>query len=73
MFADYTVKWRTVESTGRYRDAVLQVGRDWKVKEAEREAAGSGGKGWKVEVVDFWRDLVDAAGGEGEELRPYFA
>lgn len=71
MFEDYTVKWRTVENTRRYRDAVLDVGKEWKEKQKQREESERGGRGWAIETVDFWSDLVETAGGEGEELRPY--
>jgi hypothetical protein len=71
MFESYQVKWRTPESTREFRDAVLQVGAEWKAREKAQELNGAKQRGWSIETVDFWADLVKQAGGEGEELRPY--
>lgn len=68
MFENYKVKWRTLESTRRFKDAVLALGQIWK----ERSNEQTGSRGWSIETVDFWKDLVDKAGGEEEELRPFF-
>jgi hypothetical protein len=60
-------KCRTVERTGEFRQAVLDISEEWKRREMHRK----GQKGWKVGVVDFWDALVKDAGGIGEELEPY--
>jgi hypothetical protein len=60
--------FRSVESTRAFRDAVLEIGREWKVKEAE-----PGNKiGWRIETLDLWNALAAAAGGEGDGLAPYY-
>jgi hypothetical protein len=56
---------RTVEGSNRYRQACLDVGREWQGKEGY-------GKEWKLGVVDLWGAMVDDAGGMDEKLRPYF-
>lgn len=53
-----------VRSAKAYRDAVLMVGEKFKAKE---KADGN----WKLGVIDLWGAMIQAAGGEGEELRPY--
>lgn len=61
-------EWCIPENMKMYRDAVLKVGAEWKMKE---EADPRSPK-WMIETVDAWGDLVNAAGVEGEGLRPYF-
>jgi hypothetical protein len=50
--------------TKQYVDACLQVAEEWKAKQA--------GKTWRVGSIDAWNAIINAAGGEGEELRPFF-
>ena len=53
-----------------FRDAVLQVGKEWKEKEKD---PGCNTTGWKVEVLDLWAVMVQEAGGEGaEKLEKYY-
>lgn len=69
MFPDPAKKeWCTQDSMRKYRDAVLEVGKEWKSKEAEQATA----RGWSIETVDAWGSVVGQAGGQAEELRPYF-
>lgn len=54
---------REIEHSRKYKQACLDVGKEWMEKEE--------GKG-KVGVVDAWEVLVTDAGGEGDVLIPYF-
>ncbi|WVQ84686.1 hypothetical protein IAT38_006841 [Cryptococcus sp. DSM 104549] len=58
---------RSLESTRAYRDAVLEVGLEWKENEKE-------GTGWKFGVIDLWQAMVEANGGkeQGPELARFF-
>ncbi|ORY35767.1 hypothetical protein BCR39DRAFT_512031, partial [Naematelia encephala] len=62
--------FRTIERTGQFRDAVLQIGNDWKLKEKEQNLDPRG-RGWKVETIDLWAALEKAGGGLGEGLAPF--
>jgi hypothetical protein len=53
-----------LDVTRSYKDALLQVGKEWEQKGEGME--------WKVRTVDFWSEVVRVAGGEGDELVPYF-
>jgi hypothetical protein len=57
-------KGRELDVTRSYKDALLQVGKEWEQKGEGME--------WKVRTVDFWSEVVRVAGGEGDELVPYF-
>jgi lysophospholipase L1-like esterase len=51
-----------LEHTRRYKDTCLAIGREWNEKTSG-----------KVQILDYWKLLVDAAGDETDEaLRPYF-
>lgn len=64
--------WCRPESTKLYCDAVLKIGQEWKDREiSEKESNGAMRKSWAIETIDFWGDVVNAAGGEGECLRPF--
>lgn len=55
----------------RYRDAILQVGAEWKEREekrGERVKSGAEEQDWKIEVLDFWEVMVRDAGGEEDAL-----
>jgi hypothetical protein len=53
-----------------FRDAVLQVGKEWKEKERD---PGCNTTGWKVEVLELWAVMVQEAGGEeAEKLEKYY-
>ncbi|KAK8853297.1 hypothetical protein IAR55_004001 [Kwoniella newhampshirensis] len=58
---------RNLETTRKYKDAVLEIGEDWKGRM-------KGGPGWKLGVVDLWNGIVEANGGneEGKELEKFF-
>ena len=67
---------RSLQRTREFRDGVLRLGEEWQSKEkgqgrGTRSEHGSG-FGWKIATVDLWKALVQQAGGEGEELRPFF-
>jgi hypothetical protein len=48
---------------------VLKIGEEWKTKESDPENT----TGWKIETLDFWGAMVDAAGGEVEEgIAPFY-
>lgn len=55
---------RKLENTKKYVDVVLQVGEEYKAKQE--------GKKWRIGVVNMWDGIYNAAGGKGEELRPFF-
>lgn len=58
------IRWLVPEHHRKFRDGVLQLGKEWKVKEQSEENR----TGWKVEVLDFWKVLVDDAQGEEDAL-----
>ena len=63
------VRWLVPERQREFRDAALQVGKEWKEKEHSEENK----TGWKVEVLDFWSAMVqDAQGEEDALLAKYF-
>lgn len=51
--------------TKRYAEAVIELGAEYKAKEAE------GAGRWKIGVVDMWNKTIEAAGGEGEGLSEF--
>ena len=56
-------KERNLEYTRKFKDACLEVGRAWDVK-----------TGGKIKVLDTWTTIVDAAGGEKDDLlRPLYS
>ncbi|WRT65270.1 uncharacterized protein IL334_002213 [Kwoniella shivajii] len=57
---------RNMNNTRRYAEAVMALGQKWEEKELS-----SKGK-WKLRTVDMFQGILQAAGGEGEPLRPYF-
>ncbi|CAD6568735.1 MAG: hypothetical protein TREMPRED_004739 [Tremellales sp. Tagirdzhanova-0007] len=54
---------RSLERTREFRDAVVQLGKQWDDR--------SNGKSWAVKTVDLWKAMVTEVG-EGEELAPFF-
>ncbi|KAJ9121535.1 hypothetical protein QFC22_002153 [Naganishia vaughanmartiniae] len=51
-----------LDHTRKYKDACLSIGQDW-----SRKSAG------RVQVIDCWKAVTDAAGGEYDDLlRPFF-
>lgn len=56
------------DHTKQYRDALLDIAEQWKQKEQSAENT----VGWKLEVLDFWKAIEQAAGGLGEELAPMY-
>lgn len=55
-------KERNLEYTRKFKDACLEVGKAWDAK-----------TGGKVKVLDAWTTIVDAAGGEQDDLlRPLY-
>jgi hypothetical protein len=65
-----TERWLVPERQRMYKDAALQVGREWKEREQSEEHNKTG---WKVEVLDFWEAMVrDAEGEEDALLAKYF-
>jgi hypothetical protein len=66
---DFKRTIRTMDATREYKDAVLKIGEEWKTKESDPENT----TGWKIETLDFWGAMVDAAGGEVEEgIAPFY-
>jgi hypothetical protein len=64
--------WCQAEPTKLFRNAVLKIGEEWKERETrEKEAKGPLAKMCAIEAIDFWGDVVSAAGGERECLRPF--
>ncbi|WWD19723.1 hypothetical protein CI109_104187 [Kwoniella shandongensis] len=59
-------KSRKLETTRKYKDAVLELGEEWRAK-SEKE-------GWGLGVVDLWGAMAAANGGkeEGKELEKFF-
>jgi len=55
---------RELTNTKKYRQGVLDLASEWKAESAKEE--------WRVGVIDVWEAIIQDAGGEGEELRPYF-
>lgn len=55
---------RALDNTKKYVDTVLQVGKEWQAKQE--------GKKWRIGTVNMWDGIYAAAGGKGEELRPFF-
>lgn len=53
---------KDIKVTEGYRQAVLDAGKEWKDKSEK----------FKVETVDLFGAIEKAAGGLGDELRPYF-
>lgn len=49
----------------QFREAVLDIGRRWRVKE-------DGTQRWKLGVIDFWSVLLESVGGDEGKLAPYF-
>ncbi|WVF72892.1 hypothetical protein IAT40_007710 [Kwoniella sp. CBS 6097] len=64
-------KSRTVEVMRTYKDAVLELGREWKKEERDQK---TGKEGWKIETIDLWDAVVSANGGRGAgpELERFF-
>ncbi len=54
---------RTLAHSKTYRDAVLKLGSEWSGKDLGKV---------KIGVLDLWDAILKDAGGDGEELRPYF-
>jgi hypothetical protein len=59
------------ERFNEFRQAVLDLAEEWKVKEVLDIKHKQGGLSWKLGVIDFWDTLITAAGGDGVELEPY--
>ncbi|WVR00104.1 hypothetical protein IAU59_007246 [Kwoniella sp. CBS 9459] len=64
-------KSRDLEVTRTYKDAVLELGREWKKKEQEQR---DGKNGWRIETIDLWDAVVRANRGReaGPELERFF-
>jgi hypothetical protein len=55
-------KERDLNHTRKFKDACLAIGEEWKAKTKGR-----------VQVVDLWKAIVDAAGSDQDsDLRPFF-
>jgi lysophospholipase L1-like esterase len=55
-------KERDLNHSRKFKDACLAIGKEWKAK-----------TGGRVQVIDFWKVIVDAAGSEqDDDLRPFF-
>ncbi|RSH91344.1 hypothetical protein EHS25_009643 [Saitozyma podzolica] len=66
---DFKRTIRTMDATREYKDAVLKIGEEWKANESGPENT----TGWKIETLDFWEAMMDAAGEEVEEgLAPFY-
>lgn len=52
-----------------FRDAMLELGKERKVREGDERWNKSG---WKVEVLNLWEVMLRDAGGEGEVLERYY-
>jgi hypothetical protein len=55
---------RKTEVTKTYVDACLRIAEEWKAKQS--------GQRWRVASIDAWSAIIHAAGGDGQELRPFF-
>lgn len=66
MFDTGFVATRTMETTKQYVDAVKDVGLEFQEKVKQE-----GGDRVRIAVVDMWTLMLEAAGGEGEGLRPF--
>ena len=65
---EHKLEQLSLDHTKQYRDAALEIGEQWKAKEQSEENKA----GWKLEVLDFWKAIEQAAGGLGDELAPMF-
>ncbi|KAI5451431.1 hypothetical protein NCC49_001737 [Naganishia albida] len=55
-------KERNLDHTRKFKDACLTIGEEWKARTNGR-----------VQVIDYWKVIVDAAGSEQDsDLRPFF-
>ena len=55
-----------------FRESVLRMGKEWAKKSEEGDKEVEGRRRFKVVTIDLWDEFVNAAGGEGEELRPLY-
>jgi hypothetical protein len=63
---DFKRTIRTMDATREYKDAVLKIGK-------ANESGPENTTGWKIETLDFWEAMMDAAGEEVEEgLAPFY-
>ena len=66
-------KFRTETRHKRYRDTVLNLGSKWKEKQKEADQQLREGEwSWKIATANVWNEIVKDAGGEGDELAPFF-
>jgi hypothetical protein len=57
---------RDWEVTKTYVDAAKKVGEEWRAK------AGKGQVDWRIATVSAWDAVIEAAGGTGDQLAPFF-
>ncbi|WWC87391.1 uncharacterized protein L201_002280 [Kwoniella dendrophila CBS 6074] len=58
---------RELENTRKYAKAVLDIGKEWKGREIKMKTSH-----WKIRTIDLFNGILNDAGGQADELKPYF-